>query len=113
MALAPGTKLSQYEILEPLGAGSMGEVYRARDSRLDRDVAIKVLPAFVSLDSDRLLRFEQEARSAASLNHPNILAVYQMGTYAGVPYLVTELLEGKTLTETIRRGPLPFRRAID
>ncbi len=113
MALAAGTKLSQYEILEPLGAGSMGEVYRARDSRLDRDVAIKVLPAFVSLDSDRLLRFEQEARAAASLNHPNILAVYQMGTYAGVPYLVTELLEGKTLTETIRRGPLPFRKAID
>lgn len=105
--------LGQYEILSPLGAGSMGEVYRARDTRLDRDVAIKVLPQLVSSDRDRLLRFETEARAAAALNHPNILAVYQMGTYFGVPYLVSELLEGKTLTETIRRGPLPLRKAID
>src|SRR6266581_1818658 len=113
MPLASGTRLSQYEILAPLGAGSMGEVYRARDSRLDRDVAIKVLPEFVSLDPDRLRRFETEAKAAAALNHPNILAVYQMGTYAGVPYLVSELLEGKTLSESIRRGPLPLRKAID
>jgi serine/threonine protein kinase/Tol biopolymer transport system component len=113
MGLAAGTKLGQYEILSPLGAGSMGEVYRARDSRLDRDVAIKVLPEIVSLDRDRLLRFEQEAKSAAALNHPNILAVYQMGTYLGMPYLVSELLEGKTLTESIRRGPLALRKAID
>jgi eukaryotic-like serine/threonine-protein kinase len=113
MALTTGTKLGQYEIVSPLGAGSMGEVYRARDSRLDRDVAIKVLPELVSFDPDRLLRFEVEAKAAAALNHPNILAVYQMGTYAGVPYLVSELLEGKTLTETIRRGPLPLRKAID
>jgi Tol biopolymer transport system component len=113
MALTSGTKLGQYEILSPLGAGSMGEVYRARDPRLDRDVAIKVLPELVSLEPQRLLRFEAEARAAAALNHPNILAVYQMGTYQGVPYMVTELLEGKTLTETIRRGPLPLRRAID
>ena len=113
MALAPGTKLSQYEILSPLGAGSMGEVYRARDSRLDRDVAIKILPEFVSSDPDRLQRFETEAKAAAALNHPNILAVYQMGTYAGVPYLVSELLEGMTLTENIRRGSLPLRKAID
>ena len=91
----------------------MGEVYRAHDSRLDRDVAIKVLPDLVSFDPDRLLRFEVEAKAAAALNHPNILAVYQMGTYAGVPYLVSELLEGKTLTETIRRGALPLRKAID
>ena len=112
MPLAPGTKLAQYEIISPLGAGSMGEVYRARDSRLDREVAIKVLPELASLDPERLLRFEQEAKSAAALNHPNILAVYQMGTYLGTPYLVSELLEGKTLTETIRRGPLPLRRAI-
>ena len=91
----------------------MGEVYRARDPRLGRDVAIKVLPELVSLEPQRLLRFEAEARAAAALNHPNILAVYQMGTYLGVPYMVTELLEGKTLTETIRRGPLPLRRAID
>jgi serine/threonine protein kinase/Tol biopolymer transport system component len=90
----------------------MGEVYRARDSRLDREVAIKVLPELASLDPERLLRFEQEAKSAAALNHPNILVVYQMGTYLGTPYLVSELLEGKTLTETIRRRPLPLRSAI-
>jgi serine/threonine protein kinase/Tol biopolymer transport system component len=113
MPLAPGTRLSQYEILAPIGAGSMGEVYRARDSRLDRDVAIKVLPDLVSSEPERLQRFETEAKAAAALNHPNILAVYQMGTYAGVPYLVSELLEGMTLTESIRRGPLPLRRAID
>jgi Tol biopolymer transport system component len=113
MALTSGTKLGQYEILSPLGAGSMGEVYRARDARLDRDVAIKVLPELVSLDAERLHRFEVEARAAAALNHPNILAVYQMGTYAGVPYLVSELLEGRTLTETLRRGPLPLRKATD
>lgn len=113
MPLAPGTKLAQYEIISPLGAGSMGEVYRARDSRLDREVAIKVLPELVSLDPERLLRFEQEAKAAAALNHPNILAVYQMGSYLGMPYMVTELLEGKTLTETIRRGPLAIRQAIN
>ncbi len=113
MALISGTKISHYEIVSPLGAGSMGEVYRARDSRLDRDVAIKVLPQLVSSDPQRLRRFEVEAKAAAALNHPNILAVYQMGTYAGVPYLVSELLEGKTLTETIRRGPLPLRKVID
>jgi Tol biopolymer transport system component len=113
MSLTPGTKLGQYEILASLGAGSMGEVYRARDTRLDRDVAIKVLPELVSSEAGRLIRFETEARATAALNHPNILAVYQMGTYEGVPYLVSELLEGKTLTETIRRGPLPLRRAID
>jgi eukaryotic-like serine/threonine-protein kinase len=91
----------------------MGEVYRARDSRLERDVAIKVLPQLVSSDPERLQRFEVEAKAAAALNHPNILAVYQMGTYAGVPYLVSELLEGKTLAEAVRRGPLPLRKAID
>jgi len=113
MPLVPGTKISQYEIVSPLGAGSMGEVYRARDMRLDRDVAIKVIPELVSLDPERLLRFEQEAKAAAALNHPNILAVYQMGTYLGMPYLVSELLEGKTLTEFIRRGPLTLRKAIN
>jgi len=113
MALTPGTKLGQYEIVSHLGAGSMGEVYRARDTTLGREVAIKVLPQLVSSDPDRLLRFEQEARSAAALNHPNILAVYQMGNYFGVPYMVSELLDGMTLTETIRRSPLPFRKAID
>ena len=113
MPLTSGTRLSQYEILSPLGAGSMGEVYRARDTRLEREVAIKVLPELVSADPERMQRFEVEAKAAAALNHPNILAVYQMGTYAGVPYLVSELLEGKTLAETVRRGPLPLRKAID
>ncbi|MGC1450350.1 MAG: protein kinase [Candidatus Sulfotelmatobacter sp.] len=113
MTLAPGTRLSQYEILSPLGAGSMGEVYRARDTRLERDVAIKVLPELVSSEPGRLQRFETEAKATAALNHPNILAVYAMGTYAGVPYLVSELLEGTTLAETARRGPLPLRKALD
>ncbi|HEY3971389.1 MAG TPA: protein kinase [Candidatus Sulfotelmatobacter sp.] len=113
MPLAAGTRLSQYEILSPLGAGSMGEVYRARDTRLEREVAIKVLPELVSSEPDRLHRFEVEAKAAAALNHPNILAVYQMGTYAGVPYLVSELLEGKTLAESVRRGPLAMRKALD
>jgi eukaryotic-like serine/threonine-protein kinase len=113
MPLASGTQLGQYEILAPVGAGSMGEVYRARDPRLDRDIAIKVLPGLVSFDRERLLRFEQEAKAAAALNHPNILAVYQLGTYQGMPYLVSELLEGRTLTETVRRGPIPLRKVID
>src|SRR5713226_8789336 len=113
MKLAPGTILGQYEIRSPLGAGGMGEVYRARDTRLDREVAIKVLPEFVSSDPDRLRRFEQEARAAAALNHPNILVVHQMGTYEGMPYLVSELMEGDTLRESLRRGPVPLRRAID
>jgi eukaryotic-like serine/threonine-protein kinase len=91
----------------------MGEVYRARDPRLNRDVAIKVLPQFASTDPDRLYRFEHEAQAAAALSHPNILAVYQMGTFEGTPYLVTELLEGMSLSETLRRGPLPLRKAID
>jgi len=113
MPLAPGTKLGHYEILSPLGAGSMGEVYRARDPRLNRDVAIKIVSQLASSDPDRLYRFEQEAQAAAALNHPNILAVYQMGTYEGTPYLVTELLEGMSLSETLRRGPLPLRKAVD
>jgi serine/threonine protein kinase len=112
MALTSGTKLGPYEIQAPLGAGGMGEVYRARDTRLGRDVAIKVLPG-LSSEPDRLIRFEQEARATAALNHPNILAIFQMGTHVGVPYIVTELLEGKTLAESLRRGPLPPRKAID
>jgi serine/threonine protein kinase/Tol biopolymer transport system component len=113
VTLSSGTKLGEYEVKSLLGSGGMGEVYRARDSRLGRDVAIKVLPSFVSSDPNRLRRFEQEARAAAALNHPNILAVYQMGTYEGAPYLVSELLEGETLREPIRRGRLSVRRAID
>ena len=91
MPLAPGARLGPYEILAPLGAGGMGEVYRARDPRLGRDVAIKVLPAAFSDDPDRLRRFEQEARAAAALTHPNILAVYHIGTHDRAPYIVSEL----------------------
>ena len=95
MPLAAGTKLDGYEVLGLLGAGGMGEVYRARDPVLKREVAIKVLPSFVSQDPDRLRRFEQEAQAAAALNHPNILAVHRFGTFEGAPYLVSELLEGE------------------
>jgi len=113
MPLAPGTKLDGYEILSPLGAGGMGEVYRALDATLKRDVAIKVLPAYVSQDIDRLRRFEQEAQAAAALNHPNILAVHRFGTFEGAPYMVSELLDGGTLGQLLTRGPLPVRKAID
>ena len=113
MSLAPGTRLEGYEVLGPLGAGGMGDVYRARDSVLKREVAIKVLKPIVSQDPDRLRRFQQEAQAAAALNHPNILAVYQLGTYEGAPYLVSELLEGDTLRQLLQRGPLPVRKAID
>src|SRR5258705_11236462 len=112
MALAPGTKLGPYEIQSPLGAGGMGEVYRARDPRLGRDVAIKVLPASLSADPGRLQRFEQEARSASALNHPNILVVYDIGTHNGGPYLVTELLEGQTLPERPHDGVVPPRKSL-
>jgi eukaryotic-like serine/threonine-protein kinase len=91
----------------------MGEVYRARDTRLKREVAIKVLPAGISSDPDRLRRFEQEALATAALNHPNILAVFDIGTHEGEPYLVSELLEGETLREQLGRGKLAVRKAID
>jgi serine/threonine protein kinase len=113
MALPSGTKLGGYEIIAPLGAGGMGEVYRARDPQLGRDVAIKILPSFLSRDADRLRRFEQEARAAAALNHPNILVVYQFGSHDGAPYLVSELLEGHTLREILMRGPVAVRKAVD
>src|SRR5271169_4649660 len=113
MALTSGTKLGPYEIQSQLGAGGMGEVYRARDSRLDRIVAIKVLPSSFSYDADRLRRFEQEARSVAALNHPNILAVHDVGSFEGTPYLVCELLEGETLRERMRGGILSPRKAIE
>jgi serine/threonine protein kinase/Tol biopolymer transport system component len=113
VTLTPGTKLGDYEVQKLIGSGGMGEVYRARDLRLKRDVAIKVLPSFFSSDKERLRRFEQEAQATAALNHPNILAIFQMGTYQGAPYLVSELLEGETLREEIRRGSLPARKAIE
>jgi eukaryotic-like serine/threonine-protein kinase len=113
MNLAPGTKLGPYEIVVLVGAGGMGEVYRARDSRLKRDVAVKVLPRALSLDADRLRRFEQEALATAALNHPNVLAVYDIGSSEGAPYVVSELLEGETLRDRLRTGPIPLRKALD
>jgi Tol biopolymer transport system component len=113
VSLATGTRLGPYEILAPLGAGGMGEVYRARDARLGREVAIKVLPASFSQDADRLHRFEQEARAAGILNHPNITAVHDIGTADGAPYIVTELLEGETLRARLSTGPLSVRKAIE
>jgi len=113
MALATATKLGPYEIVALLGAGGMGEVYRARDSRLKREVAIKILPQSLSVDSDRLRRFEQEALATAALNHPNILAVFDFGASNHSPYVVSELLEGETLRERLRSGPLPLRKALD
>src|SRR5215469_6116727 len=112
-SIKPGTRVEDYEILKLIGTGGMGEVYEARDVRLSRNVAIKVLPSFLTNNIDRLRRFEQEARAAAALNHPNIVAVYQMGSYEGAPYLVSELLEGDTLRELMKRGPLPWRAAVE
>ncbi|MHB8214519.1 MAG: protein kinase domain-containing protein [Candidatus Sulfotelmatobacter sp.] len=111
--LAPGMKLGRYEIIELLGAGGMGEVYRARDARLGRAVAIKVLPAAFSADSDRLQRFAQEARSASALNHPNIITIYELGQDGSTHYIAMELVEGKTLRELIVSGLLPIRRTIE
>jgi Tol biopolymer transport system component len=113
MALTSGTKLGPYEIVSPAGAGGMGEVYRARDARLGRDVAIKVLPEALANDDDRLRRFEQEARTIAALNHPNILGIHDIGAHDGAPFLVSEFLEGQTLREKVVSGPLPVRRAIE
>ena len=113
MALTPGTKLGPYEIQSPLGAGGMGEVYRAKDTRLGRDVAIKVLPAAFSRDPERLRRFKQEAQVVAALNHPNILAIHDFGEHEGSPYIVTELLEGQTLRGWLGGGAIPSRKATD
>src|SRR6266508_964156 len=113
MTIAPGSRLGPYEVLTLIGAGGMGEVYRAKDSRLGRDVAIKVLPASFSADPDRLRRFEQEARAAGVLNHPNITAVYDIGTYEDAPYVVQELLEGETLRTALSGSKLPQRKATD
>jgi len=108
-----GRQIGPYKILSLLGAGGMGEVYRARDDRIGRDVAIKVLPTVFSADADRLRRFEQEARAAGRLNHQNILALYDVGTHEGSPYLVSELLHGATLRDRLRGKALPFRKATD
>jgi serine/threonine protein kinase len=114
MALPRGTKLGPYEIVSPLGAGGMGEVYRAPDPSLNRDVAIKVLPKELASDRDRLRRFEQEAQAAAALNHPNILGVYGFSTTEDLtPYLITELLHGQTLRERLQQGEIPVRKAVE
>src|SRR5687768_13766653 len=112
MPLMSGTRLGAYEIVGLLGAGGMGEVYRARDSRLRREVAVKVLPGAFAADPDRLARFEQEARAAAALNHPNILAVHDLGQHDGAPFIVTELLEGMSLRDALQDGPVAARTAI-
>ena len=113
MTLAAGSKLGPYEILGQIGAGGMGEVYRAKDPRLGREVAIKVLPPSFSQDADRLRRFEQEAKAAGVLNHPNITAVYDIGSHDDAPYVVQELLEGETLRLALAGGKLPQRKVID
>ena len=113
MPLATGLKLGPYEIVAPIGAGGMGEVYRARDPRLGRDVAVKVLPAAFARDKERLQRFEHEARAAGALNHPGIVAIYDVGTSDGVPFLVSELLEGESLRAEILSGALAPRRAAE
>ena len=113
MTLPQGTKLGPYEIVAPLGAGGMGEVYRAHDARLRRDVAIKVLPGRFAADPERLRRLKQEAQAAGGLNHPNILTIYDIGTHEGAPYIVSELLEGRTLRDLMKSGPIAARRALD
>src|SRR3954462_11122971 len=113
MTLISGTLVGPYVISSPLGAGGMGEVFRARDTRLGRDVAIKILPASFAREGDRLQRFEQEACAVAALSHPNILAVFDIGKHDGSPYLVSELLERETLRDLLQRGPLAQRKAIE
>ena len=113
MALVPGTHLGPYEIVALLGAGGMGEVYRARDARLDRIVAIKILPTAIAADSDQLRRFEREARSASALNHPNIITIHELGQDGSTRYIAMELIEGQTLRELLRGGGLPVRRVLE
>ncbi len=112
MPISQGTRLGPYEILAPLGAGGMGEVYRARDTRLGREVAVKVLPTGVSMDPDRLKRFEKEARSASSLNHPNIVTIYDIGESGGTSFIAMELVEGQTVRDLLAAGALPAKRIL-
>ena len=113
MTLAPGSRLGPYEIVSSLGAGGMGEVFRAKDTRLGRDVAIKVLPKELAGDADRLARFEREARAVAALSHPNILAIHDFGTEGDTTYAALELIEGETLRAKLKGGVLPLRKAMD
>ncbi|HLN92818.1 MAG TPA: serine/threonine-protein kinase [Thermoanaerobaculia bacterium] len=112
MSLSPGFRLGPYEIIAPLGAGGMGEVYRARDSRLERDVAIKVLPESLTADPQALARFEREAKLVAALSHPNILAIHDIGSESGISYAVTELLSGETLRDRLNAGAVPLRKGV-
>src|SRR5262249_36948297 len=111
MAILTGARFNHYEIISPLGAGGMGEVWRARDTRLNREVAVKALPASFAQDPDRLLRFEQEALVILVLNHLNILTVYDIGDYEGASYIVAELLEGEELSKLIKQGAIAPRKA--
>src|SRR5512141_3501264 len=113
MTLSAGTRLGPYEIRSSLGAGGMGEVYRARDERLKRDVAVKVLPQSLAADPDALARFEREATAVAALSHPNILAIHDFGTHAGTAYAVMELLEGETLGAKLAACPIAQKQAVD
>src|SRR6187402_3695571 len=113
MALAVGDRLGSYEILGELGSGGMGQVYRARDARLDRDVALKVLPPHLAGNADSLARFEREAKAVAALSHPNILAIYDVGREGDQAFAVMELLEGETLRERLNGGALPARKAVE
>ncbi len=113
MPLQAGSRLGTYDIVAPLGAGGMGEVYRAWDARLNREVAIKTIAAGADADEESVRRFEQEARALAALNHPNLMAVYDVGTQDGVAYIVSELLEGETLRARLQAGPIPVRKALE
>src|SRR5262245_55595425 len=113
MTLLPGFRLERFEILSRIGAGGMGEVYRARDTELHRDVAVKILPPAFSADPDRFRRFRQEAQAAAALSHPNILSIFHVGLQDGCPYIVTELLEGETLRDRLRHGPMRLRESLE
>ncbi|MBD3872008.1 MAG: serine/threonine protein kinase [Acidobacteria bacterium] len=113
MALSRGDSLGRYQVLGPLGAGGMGEVYRARDTELEREVAVKVLPTSVATNPDRLERFQREARAVAALSHPNILEIFDVGTHDGIQYAVTELLEGQTLRERLPSKGIPWQKAAE
>src|SRR5262244_2972865 len=113
MNLATGTRLGPYELVSPLGAGGMGEVYRARDTRLERTVAIKVLPAHLSSDPERRQRFEREARAVSSLSHPHICTLHDVGTQDGIDFLVMEYLEGENLADRLQKGALPLEQALE
>src|SRR5216683_8189724 len=113
MALSAGTKFGPYEIQSPLGAGGMGEVYRAKDTRLDRIVAVKILPSHLSENPEAKQRFEREARAISSLNHPNICVLHDVGSQDGTSYLVMEYVQGETLDARLQKGPLPLKQALE